>query len=532
MMKTKKLVAVVLALVLVLAMGIPTYAAADITEHKFVAYQIFAGTQADSAELGNPVWTQTDIEVEDLINELQTTDAFGTSNPFATLTAEATAADVIEIIGEWTDNSENANAFAKIVAKHVVEEQGDAVTYDKESGKYTATLANGYYVIVDETEFAEGETNTFWNASVLEVTNTTLEIKVKTDLPSVEKKVEENQDNIGYNDVADYSIGDTVPFKYTSAVPDMSAYETYKYVFHDTMDEGLTFDASSVKISIGGTAVTSGYTLIDYTNSEPEKPEGYDGCTFEIVFKDLKTVTGAIKDAKIEVTYNATLNEKAKIGSEGNKNTVELEYSNNPDDGGEGTGRTPEDAVIVFTYELDIDKYDGANRSKLDGVTFILSRKVTVEGTETTQYAVIENNKLASWNTDKTKATSIVTANGGKAIIQGLEDGTYYLEETVTLNGYNLPTAPFTVEIVAVTNNGQNIAPTDLSSALIDSTAITTDVGPDGIHTEKIENNKGAVLPETGAMGTIIFTVVGCLLIGGTAILLITRKKMSVYEED
>lgn len=224
----------------------------------------------------------------------------------------------------------------------------------------------------DKDDSLTGENPDAYTKFMLElVENTT--VSPKSDVPSVEKKVKEddkyNQDDgygTGYNDVADWTIGEAVPFKLIGTIPAMDGYETYKYIFHDTISAGLTLDTESVKVYVTEdknadlsslTPLTAGsdYELI----TSPTESH----CSFEIAFSDLKSVEIPEGRKYIIVAYTATLNENAEIGRPGNPNNVYLEFSNNPAQSGEGdneTDETPKDYVIVFTYELDGTKVDAA----------------------------------------------------------------------------------------------------------------------------------------------------------------------------
>ena len=232
------------------------------------------------------------------------------------------------------------------------------------------------------------------------------------------------------------------------------------------------------------------------------------------------------------------------MGLDGNPNTVYLEYSNKPDQSGSGdtdnTGKTPEDKVIVFTYELDTTKVDGQDENtKLKDAKFVLLNS------DGTKVAKITNDKFDGWqdlppagDDDKIAATDwftdtvLTSDDGGLFKIIGLDDGTYKLREIVAPSGYNLLSSDITVVITATTTNGQTWTDGNASSALTklavtaDGTAGTgnTSTGIAGI---TVANNKGSTLPETGGMGTTIFYVVGAILVLGAGILLITRRRMN-----
>ena len=231
------------------------------------------------------------------------------------------------------------------------------------------------------------------------------------------------------------------------------------------------------------------------------------------------------------VSYSAKLNEKASIGqgTPGNTNEVYLEYSNNPN--GTGTGKTLEDKVIVFTYELDVNKVDGNNvDKKLPGAKFKLLNS------DQTKYAQVDaNSKLIGWTNDETTATELESDVNGLFKVIGLDDGTYFLKETLAPSGYNTLAEPIKLVISANTNNGQlgsgNTTELETISVTVGndpSASGATTVGNSATGTVNItvKNNRGTTLPGTGGIGTTIFYVIGGGLMVAAAILLITKKRM------
>lgn len=556
-----KFASVLLALVMALSLMVPAFAAEgeevapppaeetttggettanltvpDLSGHIYYAYQIFTGTQAESeGALADVQWGKG-INSEDFIQKLIAL-GYKTDEGENVFTDGMTAAQVAEGIARYADETEQANAIAQAAFNA---KMGDGTKLEN-----TTTLDTGYYLIVDQTTFGDGETNTVVNAALLQLTND-ITIKTKVSVPAVDKKVQENSDG-EYGEAADYNIGDDVPFQFISAVPDMSQFETYKYVFHDTMSAGLSFNADSVEVQVGLSTV--GLSTVPATEYEVVTEGLTDGCTFEIVFDDLKSAlaqtTNAVTGASIIVIFTAELTDKAVIGGGGNSNTVKLEYSNNPNDDGDGnppTGETPEDEVLVFTYELDTDKVNG-NKEPLKDAKFRLARKVKDEnGAETNEYewATIANGKITGWEKasegQQFGGAELTTPESGKFEIEGLDAGTYYLWETKAPAGYNTPEDPFVVVISReLTQIDGKEGYTDLKvtidgeagkdEATMDSEKEETGSGTVGV---EVVNQSGATLPETGGIGTTIFYIVGGLLTVGAVVLLVTKKRMSV----
>ena len=516
MKNLKKLTSLLLALVMVFAMSLSVSAATTVTVgedkngvltgHTFKAYQIFAGDYADG-KLTNIEWGNG-INKETFVKKLV---ALGYKELDATDGNAITAEDVAKVIAQ----AEDANGIAQ--AAYESKSEGIDVELDKD-----ITLAKGYYVIVDATA-STGDVAI--NAALLEIVGDgTVEINVKTDKPSIEKKVKENVKETlgdekygeGYNDVADYNIGDAVPFAFYSKAPDMTNYDSYKYTIHDKMSPGLTFNKDSVVVTIGEKELDkSKYEIVT---------EGLDAdCTFEIRIANLKGV--AENGDAIRVDFTATLNKNAAIGLPGNPNTVRLTYSNNPNDD-KSEGRTPDDTVIVFTYELDVTKVDGADDTKkLKDAEFKLLNADKSMG------AKVENGKFAGW-VEVGEATVLKSGEDGNFGVAGLDDGTYYLEETKAPAGYNLLKNPIKVVVTTTTNNGQTWTSENAADALT-KIHVTADgkVGTGDVSTGEakitVANNSGTTLPETGGMGTTMFYVIGAILVVGAAVVMITRKRMS-----
>lgn len=521
----KKLMAALLAVAMVCAMAIPAFAdgssststaavtlytiTAPKNGHTYEIYQIFTGT------------------------------------PFTDTTGKTTLSDI-----KWGKNAASGNAEGAAVSDTVLKALA-AVSGTNETAILTevekhvdltgtpafkatygspASVSAGYYLIKDD-DNATVDSHTLY---LVEVINQNIDIQPKTDVPSVEKKVLENtkhqQDDgygTGYNDTADYHIGDMVPFKLIGRIPDMSRYQTYKYVFHDTLCKAFDAPAeSNIKVSLSdskaslGTDITSSSTVSVSTDSDGET-------TITVSFNDLKSVSGVAKDKYIVVSYSARLNAKASIGQDapGNTNEVYLEYSNNPK--GTGTGKTPEDKVIVFTYKLDVTKLDGQDAStRLEGAKFKL-----LDSTKN-NYAKVDTttNKFIGWTSNEAEGTELVSDATGLFKVIGLDDGIYFLKETLAPSGYNTLSEPIKLVISANTNNGQNGfgKTTELTTidVTVDNGTATSGNVANGTVSIEVKNNRGTTLPGTGGIGTTIFYVIGGGLMVAAAILLITKKRM------
>lgn len=405
-----------------------------------------------------------------------------------------------------------ASNWAQTQAKNITADKTATVSAGATNGNYTATFTGldyGYYVVAVPGATLANTSGQY--ATLVSVDSTNVNANIKGSLPTVDKKVQVNGNDA---DTADAKIGDTLTFTLTSTIPDMSAYDTYTFNFKDTLSKGLTYgDITSVTVE-GVDAPLVKDT--DYTVTTTPAAAGNTLLTVGMTDFKNKQQTNAGK--KITVTYTATLNENAVVGGAGNVNSATIQYSNDPSS--TGTGESEPDKVRVFTYGFTVDKYTGDNyndaATRLAGAEFTLTAKgdtsaikfVQVNAGSATEDAVY---RVAKAGETAGTTTTITTPANGKVVFQGLKNGEYTLTETKAPAGYNKLASAIGVKV-----NGSNDG-TDTTNATVTITYDNNN-GSDYDQTASngvipVQNKSGAILPGTGGMGTIAFTVIGVLVI-------------------
>lgn len=523
--------------------------------HTYEAYQIFSGTYAggvlSNIDWGSGIDSTKKTDLLAAIQAITITTEDGATTPFATCTDAKSVAKVLSDENAVFD-ADITKQFASVVGKFLNPAADGHKESEAAEGKYDiSNLDDGYYLVQDASDSPDSTVGANNNGAktrfILKVAGGgEVKVTAKSSAPSVIKKVKEDDKPVTgtvkvgsytadaqYNDVADYCIGENVPFELISTMPSTyDDYTSYFYQFTDTLAKNFTLNTDSIAVKVvnanGETALNAN---TDYTVGEQDDASG----KFTITINDTKKITAITKDSTIVVDYTAQLNSGAEIGLPGQENKVDLTYSNNPNYTGKGEetpegdkGKTPEDEVIVFTYELDVTKYLGDEHTKAnaeDGTKagFKLKNKAG-------EFAVVAENanhelRITGWNN---AGTEVTTNTEGIFKFIGLDDGEYTLIETTTPTGYNTM-ADLTLTIGATTANDQDWAGTasDALSAIkltINKVDIPGDTNTGIVKTE-ITNQKGSTLPSTGGIGTTMFYVGGGVLVAGAGVLLITKKR-------
>lgn len=506
-MKTlKKLTNLFISLFMVFALTTTVFAGGDDTTGTSASD---TGTTGNSLTINNTGNTAHTLELYqiftgDLSNGTLSNIKWGSG---VTDAGKSALGDAATKAGGITD----ATTFANEVKQYLTNATTSTSVAAGSSYKFD-NLAAGYYLVKD-VDGSQKDTAGAYTSYIVQVVGSVTQ-NTKLDVPTVVKKVKDTNDSTGvttdWQDSADYDIGDAVPYQITGTLPsNIDKYTTYKYVFTDTMSKGLTYTAGKAKIKIGDTDVTSSFTETVTANT--------DGSTTVTWSCDnLKGISGVTltENSKVVVIYSCELNNNAVIGSAGNPNTVNLTFSNNPNQGGEGeTGKTPDDKNIVFTYKVVVNKVDQDNKA-LAGAEFSIS-KVNADNTST---VVKEFTLTGNVKTDATTFTAT-----------GLDDGTYVLKETKTPAGYNtIADQYFTI---TAEHDADSADPklTKLSGNKLHGSAQTTitftSIVSDGSLTTEVVNKKGSTLPSTGGIGTTIFYVAGCALVVLAGVMITARRR-------
>ncbi len=532
----KRFIALFAALALMLTMAVPALAdststntkytitaptATGTVSHTYEVYQIFTGdlkTETDgtttTTTLSNIKWGKNGKNDNAVVTE-------GTAVEETVLTAlkAATGSDTrkLAVIKNYVDLT-SANAYGTVV-----------------SGNFLSVPA-GYYLIKDRDNSLGGKDDAY-TTYIVQVLGDVV-INAKSAKPSVDKQVKDEAGDAeagatdGWGETADHAINETFKFRLIatiSADTDFDAYQTYAVKFNDTMSKGVVFESiESVKIN-GVNVPTDEYTTTATAGMTAGTNENSKSWSLEI--SDIKSITGVTwntnQDVKIIVTYNAYLNELAKVNisttdtTTTNKNTVNLEYSNNPNASGTGTpeyGKTPDDSVWVFTYGVNNTKYDATdpeNKKPLAGAQF---RLYTDENC-TNEVSLIYDDTLRAYRPVKSGETATAMTSAAKTgvfNIRGLDAGTYYLKETVTPSGFN------TCDNIEVEISADHSE--DTTGGHVTFTSSDTTKEPSLSY--DVDNKRGTTLPSTGGIGTTLFYVVGGGLMVAAAVLLITKKRM------
>ena len=524
MKQIKKMMALALAMVMVLAMGTTVFAGTpaatpkgsiEITSPKtdpnadtttYEAYKIFdMTTNGATNDDGN--YTAVAYTINSAWEAFFTGTAPGAAYLVDSNNAEGTLNSITVGNTKKFINITESNVadFAKAAFKYAQETLVAATSIDVAKGATTVKFENlplGYYMVYPKGASVQIE------PSIVSLTNTAPNgsIKQKAEYPKMTKTADD----------ISTEVGQKVTYTLKSNVPDTTGYTKYEFTFKDKTSDGLTYDGnSSVKVTIGGTELAAS----DYSFAAASSD--YDFALTINLLKDDKTAKYTYND-EIVITYTATVNENAV--SKIDKNHATLTYNNDPKDGSK-TDTTPPVEVKTYSSKISIKKVDGASTTTpLADAVFVLRAKTVGSATgdshetdlaagkyyfydattKDVKWVTVTSEDLAALAADTTITRAKTNAQGVAEDFIGLEDGVYELIEVEAPAGYNLLTTPTEVTIAG-------------SDA--DETTLTVPA--------TVENNSGTQLPSTGGIGTTIFYIIGAILVLGAGILLVTRRRMN-----
>lgn len=591
MKRMKKLAGAWLFLFTLLAAGLCASAAegthsvkitAKTQGHTYQAWQIFSGTYYEGV-LSDVDWGDgVDNTDGGLLTALKNDSSIG-----AAFTGCEDAADVADVLADaengFANDSDSLDAFANVVSgflKGTPAVSGDPVQVSAAGGtEYVYTigdLADGYYFIKEAK--MEDDSNDAYSKFMLQVAGD-VKVRTKAEAPAIDKKIDgskdEDPDTTGALSANNASIGERVPFQVTSQVPAMDGYEKYYFIVTDTLSKGLTFN-NDVEIQIDSSSLTKEK---DFTVAKSE-PDSLGNVTVTIVFKDFVQYKEQAGE-KIQITYSATVNSDAVIGTAGNLNSVKLTYSNNPNvsDAGDPedenkpgpdspTGETPASETRTYVTGLKIQKVDD-DQEKLIGAEFQLTgtRVNTVlvyqdrftqneEGTywklkdgtytmtppvisggeddtsglyESTEIKYIRTQEKAPVETSETVKASGWVDQEGILRFDGLAAGEYEITELTAPDGFNRLEKPIKLTI----GWSAPTAPSTVCTWTVTGSdgGESARVDPAGIIKITVQNESGATLPSTGGTGTVIFYTAGGLLILAGIVLLAVKRNRNAHKK-
>lgn len=587
------LTASMLAITPMAAAGMTVFAASitvnkvtdDGTDRKYVAYPLITGTLAEDGQTLTAMQWNTNIVRSNLETALKKLDSTAFSAFSGTTT---TPADFATMANNYVnDDDTKAQNLAKIFNDTNILPASGGIVLEIAGDTYTKTgLDDGWYLIKDESTL--NKNGNVFSANILEVRGDTPAITPKFSLPTLTKKIVEGEDRVDCNTAA---IGDVITYEITTKVPNMTGYNKYFFIVEDNLSGGLTYLEDSMNVSIKNAALSPDSDSNKSTSTVGEyfieKTGGTSGANthIKVIFEDfLNYVKSNNLQAGDDITikYDARLNEYANIVSTGtnagNPNTANLVYSNNPnhnytgDTGGNpdepGTndnafvGETPKEKVNTYTTAIRIKKVD-QDGQPLKGASFTLEgtklksvRVVTGsqfeqanDGTywklKNGSYTLTDPSALSEKEQNKYESTTqkykkipanatVLNAEGeplkitatvdddGYLTFSGLNAGSYTLKETGVPSGYNK------AEDIAFTLAAE-VKDKD-SATWTNSSNVFGRLDSDAMFPTEIENVKGTTLPTTGGIGTKLFYIIGGLLVSGSLVLLITKKRMGAKE--
>ena len=506
---------------------------------------------------------------------------------------KTTAQDAADWLNEKSGVTGNTSQVASDnVLSMIADNLKDNATWQKTSAAQPSlsNLDAGYWLFLTNTTVKPGDKSTdAYSApvyAVIDGTSTTVKITPKKSVPTVEKKILD--DNKAMEDlttvpvgdwdvVADSQIGQEVNYKLTGTIAsNYATYDSYTYMFTDTLSKGLSYVDGQTQVFAVNKDSNNKDQYTNITENFTVQPTANDDGTTTLAIKAnagengkyLKEISKVDASTQIVVFYKAVLNGNAVFGNTtentqkgGNPNTVKLEYSNNPY--GDGTGETIEDTVADFAFKLNLKKVDQGTEQGLENAVFTIQSADTntenqyIASTEGTVDGVsVVAGQLVTVTDTKNlpECVKFTSDKGGKISVSGLDAGSYKVTEIETPDHAKYPTTadPFTFTIsptydktsmkvknlaATVSETGRtDIAVGELDNSAGDNKLTGTKNGIDGatgLVTITVGNTKSVGLPLTGLNGvTFTWIAGGAVLCIGVAHLIRSRKQAEESEQE
>lgn len=498
MKSIKRIIALLLTAVMTMTMSVTAFAVdsscsltvnvnkgQDLKEQTINLYKLFDVTTSQSGNKTNYAYTVNDTYKATLAATLEL-DGTATNEALVNKVSKLDKAAVQKFANDFTEKALTDNLTSTYTSGKITDSKTSYQFNNLDAGYYLVYVTGGKEI----------------QSSLVTVDGTTDKVNLKTTAPSIEKTANKTSVN----------IGDVVTYTVAGSVPDTTGYSEYVYKINDTLSKGLDFvknangdaldNANEVNVTVAfGEGITDEGTAPTIAALDTTK---------KTMSLDLSTWVRANqknKGKKFTVTYYAKVNKDAVVTE---KNKAELVYGNNPSD----TTTTKPSEVKTPTYYLNINKYAKNDSKKLAGAKFKLY-KDSVDENNVIKVTGSEGNYVVNPASTTTEFVSVdsITSEGYNLHVNGLAAGTYYLVETEAPAGYNKLTDPIKVEIKKSTNEDVNAWTLFNNDKNVDDKIID------------VENSTGSILPSTGGMGTIAFTVVAALLVLGVAVSFIRDRK-------
>ena len=505
MKKMKKILALMLAAIMMMAMSVTAFAAEgatgthtltvnvkstspaqDLKGQTINLYKLFDVTESKSGETTNYAYTVNNTYKAALASVLNISET-SKDEEFAKAVADKTAT-IQQFANDFTAKALTDNLGVTKTSGKIAESNTSYEFTGLDAGYYLVYVTGGKEI----------------QSSLVTVDASTNTVNLKTEAPSINKTA----------DKATAEIGQIVTYTVTGVIPDTTGYDSYVYKIHDELSKGLDFvnDTNGTACTDNKVAVKVAFT--DGTDASTAPTEAaLDSKNNKIMSLDLSAWVKANqtnKGKEFTVTYYAKVNKNAEVT---NNNKASLEYGNNPSD---TTTTTPSEAK-TNTYPLDINKIKKGSEEKLAGAKFRLySSEADAKANDESKAIKVSPVVAGSYVVDPTSSTTEfesvndITGAGYNLRVKGLAEGTYYLVETQAPEGFNKLTDPIKVTI---TKDGDTNWTVKKNEKAEDDKIID------------VENSTGSLLPSTGGRGAIAFAVIAALLVFGVAVSFIRDKR-------